>query len=72
MNQTITPIRDPDGAIAHFVAIHEDITERKAAEAQFEYIAEHDVLTGLANRTVFQRSLTESMTRAKRNGTMLG
>ncbi len=72
VNQTITPIRDPDGAIAHFVAIHEDITERKAAEARFEYVAEHDVLTGLANRTVFQRSLTEAMTRAKRNGTMLG
>ena len=71
VHQTITPLRGPDGAIAHFVAIHEDITQRKAAEAQFEYIAEHDVLTGLDNRLVFQRSLSEAVVRAKRNGTML-
>ena len=71
VTQTITPLRDSSGAISHFVAVHEDITQRRAAEARFEYIAHHDVLTGLANRAVLQRSLPEAMHRAKRNGTML-
>ncbi len=31
--QTITPVRDANGAIAHFIAIKQDLTERKQAEA---------------------------------------
>ena len=30
---TITPVRDPDGAIGHFVAVKQDITARKRTEA---------------------------------------
>ncbi len=33
--QIITPVRDASGAIAHFIAIKRDITERKRLEAQF-------------------------------------
>jgi PAS domain S-box-containing protein len=33
---SISPIKDPDGTITHFVAMHEDITERKQAEASME------------------------------------
>jgi PAS domain S-box-containing protein len=33
---SISPIKDPDGTITHFVAMHEDITERKRAEASME------------------------------------
>jgi PAS domain S-box-containing protein len=29
---TIAPVRDPDGAITHFVAIKEDVTEKKARD----------------------------------------
>lgn len=32
-NVTISPIREKDGSINRFVAVHEDITERKTAEA---------------------------------------
>ncbi|HXG51273.1 MAG TPA: PAS domain S-box protein [candidate division Zixibacteria bacterium] len=31
--QTITPVRDPRGEITHFIAIKQDITERKRGEA---------------------------------------
>ncbi len=34
--QTIAPVRDNDGEISHFVAIKQDITERKKTEAQLE------------------------------------
>src|SRR5579862_1771757 len=30
--QTITPVRGPDGEITHFIAIKQDLTERKQAE----------------------------------------
>ena len=39
VTQTITPLRNSSGAISHFVAIHEDITLRKSAEARYEFIA---------------------------------
>src|SRR5690554_2135541 len=50
VEQTITPIRDERGALTHFVAVHEDITARKAAEQRSLYLANHDHLTGLPNR----------------------
>ena len=34
---TITPVRSRDGAITHFVAVKQDITERKKAEAALEH-----------------------------------
>ncbi|MBI4969193.1 MAG: PAS domain S-box protein [Rhodospirillales bacterium] len=33
---TISPIRDDDGTVSHFVMTHEDITERKRLEGQVE------------------------------------
>ncbi|MBF0393695.1 MAG: PAS domain S-box protein, partial [Alphaproteobacteria bacterium] len=33
---TVAPIRDRDGVITHFISTHEDITERKLAEAALE------------------------------------
>ncbi|HXW22215.1 MAG TPA: diguanylate cyclase [Rhodomicrobium sp.] len=50
-----------------WVAIHEDITERRRAEAQISYMAHHDALTGLPNRLLFRERLQQSLTRAKRD-----
>jgi PAS domain S-box-containing protein len=35
VDMTLTPLRDERGEIAHFIAIQQDITERKQLEAQF-------------------------------------
>ena len=45
-----------------WVATHEDITERKRAEAQIAYMAHHDPLTGLPNRTRFAERLEDALT----------
>ncbi|MDR3372458.1 MAG: EAL domain-containing protein [Ancalomicrobiaceae bacterium] len=45
------------------VVIHEDVTERRRAEAQIEHMAHHDVLTGLPNRAQFQTVITSAFER---------
>jgi diguanylate cyclase (GGDEF)-like protein len=57
----------PDGrviAVSHLplangcsIGTHEDITERRKAEAQIEFMAHHDVLTRLPNRVRFREQM---------------
>jgi diguanylate cyclase (GGDEF)-like protein/PAS domain S-box-containing protein len=49
-----------------WVAIHEDVTERRRAEAQIAYMAHHDLLTGLFNRSWFEEQLEVRLGRAAR------
>jgi len=44
-----------------------DITERKQAEARIQYMAVHDSLTGLPNRTLLQDLLTHEIAGARRS-----
>ncbi len=64
--QTITPLIDNDGVISHFIAVHEDITDRKNAEARIEHLAYHDPLTGLFNRAELHNRLEQAVQHAKR------
>lgn len=58
---SIAPIKDENGAITNFVAIKEDITDRKRHEEQLYYQANFDVLTGLPNRYHFQKYLERQL-----------
>ncbi len=49
-----------------------DVTERKALEAEIVYRANHDPLTGLANRSAFTDRLEEALARARRSGVPVG
>lgn len=55
-------VDDGDGAIQHLVMHIEDVTHRVALEAALQHDALHDPLTGLPNRTLFVRRLTEVST----------
>ncbi|MDO9208185.1 MAG: diguanylate cyclase, partial [Sulfuricurvum sp.] len=48
----ISPVKQADGKITNYVAIKEDITDRKSAEAHIENLAHFDQLTGLPNRVM--------------------
>ncbi len=60
---TISPLRDDEGNITHFVGIKEDIAERKRYEERLFYQANHDLLTGLPNRYYLQNYLEHQLIR---------
>jgi diguanylate cyclase (GGDEF)-like protein/PAS domain S-box-containing protein len=64
----LTAVRDASGEIAHYIFSCVDITDRKASEEQVRYLAHHDVLTGLPNRSVAERKLREAMQQSRKTG----
>jgi diguanylate cyclase (GGDEF)-like protein/PAS domain S-box-containing protein len=48
--------------------LHAEIQERKLAEEQIRYLANHDALTGLPNRRLLMDRLEQAMELARRNG----
>ena len=64
---TITPVTQSGGdAKTQFVAIKQDITERKAAEKRVQFLAYYDALTGLPNRSLLQDRLAGAIASARR------
>jgi diguanylate cyclase (GGDEF)-like protein/PAS domain S-box-containing protein len=59
-------VRDASGAVECFEGTAEDITARKAAEAQVKFMAYHDALTGLPNRMLFMDRLENALAGARR------
>lgn len=68
----LTAVRDASGTIAHYIFSCLDISDRKASEEQVRYLAHHDVLTGLPNRSVAERRLREAMQRSAQTGNPVG
>ena len=66
LNTTLAPLRDGSGAITGYLAIAADVTARKEAERQVEFLAYRDVLTGLPNRLLLQDRLRQSLAHADR------
>ena len=67
-DMTITPVTRDSGnpANRYFIAIKQDITNRKNAEQRVQYLAYYDDLTGLANRTLLQDRLAKAVADARR------
>jgi diguanylate cyclase (GGDEF)-like protein len=48
-----------------WTSTHEDVSDRKQAEARFAYVALHDLVTGLPNRAALNHRIAESLSLAK-------
>ncbi len=54
---TISPLRDNEGTVTHFVSVQRDITGQKALQERLHFMALHDPVTGLPNRTALDQHL---------------
>ncbi|PPQ28633.1 hypothetical protein CCR94_17490, partial [Rhodoblastus sphagnicola] len=62
---TISTVRDAAGAITHYVGLFTDISRIKESEERLKFLAHHDPLTGLPNRTLLSLRLTQAVARAR-------
>ena len=65
----ITPIREPTGAIRHFICVLRDISTLIDLTRKLEHDAMHDALTGLPNRRALDAFLERTLSRADRTRT---
>jgi len=62
------PLFDEHGRFTGYRGTGTDITARKASEQRIYHIAQHDVLTGLPNRSLLQDRLAQAVAYAARSG----
>lgn len=64
----VSPIRQTDGCITHYVAIKEDITEKVRSKKQIHRLAYFDEITELPNFAMLREHISQSILKSKQSG----
>ncbi|WP_166263705.1 bifunctional diguanylate cyclase/phosphodiesterase [Marinobacter caseinilyticus] len=68
----VTPIKDSESNVTHYLILGEDISIRKRYEQQLLRQANYDILTGLPNRMLALDRLKLALAQARREDTLVG
>lgn len=69
--KTITPFKDEQDNVTHFVATGKDITQHMKTQQRLHFLAHHDALTGLANRALLFDHLNNALAQSERSENMV-
>jgi len=71
IERKVTSIQDQDGSVTGSVVAFHDVTAEQARSLQLSHLAQHDALTDLPNRVLFNDRLTQAVALAERQGKQL-
>src|ERR1700693_1465252 len=71
IENTVTPIHDRDGGVTGVVVGFHDVSVARARSLEMSRLAQHDSLTDLPNRMLFNDRLTQAISLAVRQGKQL-
>ena len=66
VRDSAAPVRVETGEIIGAVLVFQDVTSARTLQQALEHSANHDALTGLPNRTAFERGLRDARDQARR------
>src|ERR1700674_3464954 len=71
IERKVTPIQDQDGTVTGAVVAFHDVSVAQAKSLEMSHLAQHDALTDLPNRVLFNDRLTQAIALAERQGKQL-
>jgi diguanylate cyclase (GGDEF)-like protein/PAS domain S-box-containing protein len=71
IEDSVAPVHDRDGRVTGAVIAFRDVTVARKVAEQMTYAAEHDFLTGLPNRMLFNDRVGQAISLARRHGTLV-
>ncbi len=69
--KSITPLHNTQGEITHFISTGQDISGRMKAQEQLQFLAHHDILTQLPNRTLLMEKLGHTITNTNSSNALI-